>query len=63
MTAQKTPQTCFNCSRTDEVIPLVVWSYRERPLPVCSACMPLLIHKWEQVTAQLDARFMGENDE
>lgn len=63
MTTQKTPQICFNCNRTEYEIPVVVWSYRERPLPVCSACIPTLIHKWEQVVTALNAQSVGENHE
>jgi len=63
MTVQKTPQSCFNCSRTEYEIPVVLWTYQERPLSVCSACIPLLIHKWEQVAATLNTQPVGGNNE
>lgn len=55
MNTEAMPQTCFNCQRTDETIPLIVWRYRERPLTVCSECMPMLIHKWQQIAGRLAA--------
>ncbi|MCB8929397.1 MAG: hypothetical protein H6652_27650 [Ardenticatenaceae bacterium] len=60
---QKTVQTCFNCERTDDEIPIVMWSFQQRPLTVCSACMPLLIHKWEQVVTTLNQMPTGETNE
>lgn len=54
MATNHVQQTCFNCKRTDDEIPVVVWSIQGRPLPVCSACIPTLIHKWEQVVATLE---------
>lgn len=63
MSTNKPRYTCFNCQRTEDEIPVVMWSYRERPLPVCSACIPTLIHKWEQVVALLDAQPPGVNHE
>jgi hypothetical protein len=53
MNEQSGQQTCFNCGRSDEMIPLLVWHYQKRPLIVCSECMPMLIHKWPQTAARL----------
>lgn len=63
MTTNLSQQTCFNCNRSDDDIPVVVWSYQGRPLPVCSACIPLLIHKWELVIATLNQQNSGETNE
>lgn len=63
MTTNSTQHTCFNCGRSEMEIPVIVWSYQERPLSVCSECMPLLIHKWGQVVAQLSNHPPRESDE
>jgi hypothetical protein len=63
MSIQKPPQSCFNCNRTEHEIPMMMWSYKERPLSVCSACIPTLIHKWQQVVTMLDTQPTGEHDE
>ncbi|MBE2198845.1 MAG: hypothetical protein IAE79_09560 [Anaerolinea sp.] len=63
MTIQTRPKSCFNCNRTEYEIPVVLWTYQERPLPVCSACIPTLIHKWEQIVTALNAQVAGENHE
>lgn len=61
MADSKMINTCFHCNRTEDEIPIVLWSYRQRPLSVCSACMPILIHKWEQVVATLATLPAGES--
>lgn len=42
---------------------MIIWTYRERPLPVCCQCIPTLIHNWEQVISLLDTRPAEVNHE
>ena len=44
-------EVCFNCERTDAQVPITDWQYQGNRLWVCSQCMPLLIHKLDQVVA------------
>lgn len=46
-------QVCFNCDRNEDMIPVIAWRYQGQALWVCSECMPLLIHKWQQVAANI----------
>lgn len=48
-------EICFNCERTDAEVPITRWQYQGRQLWVCSQCMPLLIHKLDQVKAAWEA--------
>lgn len=48
-------ETCFNCRRTSEQVPMLSWKYRGGELWACSECMPLLIHKLDQVLVALGA--------
>jgi hypothetical protein len=44
--------TCLNCRRDETQVPLIAWRYQGQPLWICSDCLPLLIHKREQLMAQ-----------
>ena len=44
-------ETCFNCGRTEAQAPVSNWKYQGQQLWVCSECMPLLIHKLDEVMA------------
>jgi Zn-finger protein len=46
---------CFNCERSDADVPLIRWRYQGGGIWVCSQCMPLLIHKLEEVKNALRA--------
>lgn len=47
---------CFNCRRDEQQVPLLAWRYQGREHRVCSDCLPLLIHKREQVLKALEQR-------
>lgn len=51
--SQMHAEICFNCQRTSDEVPTLSWNYRGGQLAVCSECMPLLIHKLDQVLAAL----------
>jgi len=44
---------CFNCQRSEMEIPVLAWRYQGQMVWVCSECMPLLIHKWQQVAEKM----------
>lgn len=44
---------CLNCNRSDEEIPLVSLRYAGKQAWVCSQCMPVLIHKPQQLAGKL----------
>lgn len=44
---------CFNCQRSENEIPVLAWRYKGKIEWVCSECMPLLIHKWQQIAPKM----------
>lgn len=48
-------EACFNCERSAAEAPISNWQYKGQEFWVCSQCMPLLIHKLEQVLADWEA--------
>ena len=54
---------CFNCRRSEAEIPISNWRYQGGDVWVCSQCLPLLIHKLDQIIDVLQAaREQGEDD-
>lgn len=54
---------CFNCQRGEAEVPITTWRYQGSNIWVCSQCLPLLIHKLEQVVDVLRmAREQEERD-
>lgn len=49
----KSQTRCLNCNRPDEEIPLVSLRYAGQQAWVCSQCMPVLIHRPEQLAGKL----------
>jgi hypothetical protein len=54
--SDENPKKCFNCNSTHEVVPVVLWHYKERELWLCANCLPLMIHKREQLPLDLPER-------
>ena len=48
-----TEKTCINCNRTDEVIPLITISFKGEDKYICPQCLPVLIHKTQQLADKL----------
>jgi hypothetical protein len=48
--------TCVNCERSEAEAPLLAWRYQGRALWICSDCLPVLIHKREQLLGKVDAK-------
>ena len=54
---------CFNCRRSEAEIPISNWRYQDGSVWVCSQCLPLLIHKLEQVIDGLQPAQEQEEDD
>ncbi|MDD2922533.1 MAG: hypothetical protein PHQ36_09625 [Anaerolineales bacterium] len=46
-------KTCINCNRTDEVIPLIAITFKGEEKQICPQCLPVLIHKTQQLADKL----------
>ena len=38
-------KNCFNCNNSEEIIPLLKMSYKNKELWICPGCIPHLIHE------------------
>ena len=45
--------SCLNCNRSENEVPLVTLSYRGEAHYICPQCLPVLIHKPAQLTGKL----------
>ncbi len=45
--------TCLNCNRSEEQIPLLVMQFRNKTVHICPQCLPVLIHKPENLAEKL----------
>ena len=45
---------CVNCDRSENEIPLMTLAYREEPLFICPQCLPVLIHKPQNLAGKLE---------
>jgi hypothetical protein len=48
--------SCLNCGRSEAEVPLTIWRYQGRELPICSDCMPVLIHERGKVLAKWQSK-------
>lgn len=46
---------CINCGRTDADAPVVSLRFQGHPFWACTQCMPVVIHKTEQIADKLAA--------
>jgi len=44
---------CLNCNRSEREIPLVSLRFNGRQRWICSLCLPVLIHKPQQLAGKL----------
>jgi hypothetical protein len=52
---EETTAACVNCDRGEAEAPVLAWRYQGRDLWICSDCLPVLIHKREQLLKKLEA--------
>ncbi|HFQ94913.1 MAG TPA: hypothetical protein ENK32_12940 [Anaerolineae bacterium] len=45
---------CLNCHRLETEIPLVALRFRGQQTWICSLCLPVLIHKPQQLVGKLE---------
>jgi len=45
--------TCLNCNRSENKIPLVTLQYQDAQVFICSQCFPMLIHNPAKLTGKL----------
>jgi hypothetical protein len=45
--------TCLNCGTSEMVRPLLSLRFQENEINICPQCMPILIHKPEQLEEKL----------
>ncbi|MAF26306.1 MAG: hypothetical protein QF819_11035 [Gemmatimonadota bacterium] len=47
------PCTCLSCGTSETAIPLISIRFSGSPAWVCSQCMPVLIHRPEELVSKL----------
>jgi hypothetical protein len=54
---------CVNCGRTVEQVPLIPLMHRNGQTYICPQCLPVLIHKPQQLVGKLSGAEMLEPHE
>jgi hypothetical protein len=50
---EQNEKVCLNCNRTDKQIPLISISFKGAEKYICPQCLPVLIHKTQQLADKL----------
>lgn len=50
---QAQDNACLNCNRTEQEYPLVKLTYQGKELFICPQCLPVLIHKPENLVGKI----------
>lgn len=45
--------TCLNCNRSEEKTPLITLAFKGETRYICPQCLPVLIHKSQQLAEKL----------
>lgn len=45
--------TCLNCGRSEDEMPLITLKYKGETLHLCSGCLPILLHNPAKLTGKL----------
>lgn len=53
--------TCFNCDRSGQDVPLLVLNFQGHELRICPQCLPALIHKPHTVAIKLPGMRIEDN--
>ena len=48
-----TTNTCLNCGRAEHQAPLIHLTFNEETIHICPQCLPILIHKPQQLADKL----------
>ena len=46
--------TCLNCNRSEQEIPLVTLQYQGKQVYICSQCFPTLIHSPAKLAGKIE---------
>jgi hypothetical protein len=46
-------KTCLNCERSENEVPLILLSFRGIEKSICPQCMPVIIHKPQNLVEKL----------
>ncbi|MBM3124440.1 MAG: hypothetical protein FJZ87_05110 [Chloroflexi bacterium] len=44
---------CLNCDRSDQEVPLLMFTFGNQTRYICTACFPILVHKSEKLAHKL----------
>ncbi len=53
-------KTCLNCNRTEGQVPLLAMQFQGKAIHICPQCLPLLIHKPENLAGNLPGMELGK---
>jgi hypothetical protein len=45
--------TCLNCGKSEQEVPLITLTFKGEAKHICPQCLPILIHKPQQLTEKL----------
>jgi len=51
---------CLNCEKSEEQVPLLKMQFQGKEEYICPQCLPVLIHKAEQLTDKLPGMHAGK---
>ncbi len=54
--SETSEKKCLNCGSTQNEVPMMLWHYKEREMWLCANCLPLMIHKREQLDLEVRER-------
>ena len=52
MVTQETLNTCINCSRDENIVPLVSITFAKNSTWICTQCLPTLIHDPQKLSGK-----------
>ena len=53
MTQPESSPSCLHCDASDQQVPLITLRYAARDAWICARCMPVLIHRTDELAAKL----------
>jgi len=51
---EKNKKKCIFCQKTDQEVPLIAMSYREKQLYICPQHIPILIHEPQKLVGLIE---------
>lgn len=50
----KVDHQCLNCNKSDNEAPILAVRFKSQDLQICTSCLPILIHRPQQLVGRLD---------